>query len=170
MDLETLKATQTPIKERYRTDASSAIVTLRAKGIVVPNEQQCFVLSFAGEVRAGLHPAAGGSVRDACSAEMLLESLVACAGVTLGAVATNMSIEIRRCEIEAIGSMDFRGTLGVDRTAPVGLTGIRLQFSIDSAASEESLAKLISLTERYCVIYQTLKAGVPIEAALELHS
>lgn len=170
MDLETLKAIQTPIKEQYRIDAQSALVTLRSKGIVVPNEQQCLVTSFAGEVRAGLHPAAGGSDRDACSAEMLLESLVACAGVTLGAVATNMSIEIRRCEIEAMGRMDFRGTLGVDRTAPVGLTDIQLQFVIEANASEESIAKLVSLTERYCVIYQTLKKGVPVETTLKHHS
>jgi uncharacterized OsmC-like protein len=170
MDLATLKATQTPIKEQYKVDARSALVMLRSNGVVVPNEQQCLVTSFAGDVRAGLHPAAGGSDRDACSAEMLLESLVACAGVTLGAVATNMSIEIRRCEIEAIGSMDFRGTLGVDRTAPVGLTNIQLQFVIDSNATEELLAKLISLTERYCVIYQTLKAGVPVETTLKHHS
>lgn len=170
MDLETLKAIQTPIKEQYRIDAQSALVTLRTKGTVVPNEQQCLVTSYAGVVRAGLHPAAGGSDRDACSAEMLLESLVACAGVTLGAVATNMSIEIRRCEIEAIGRMDFRGTLGVDRAAPVGLTDIQLQFAIDSDATEESIEKLVSLTERYCVIYQTLKKGIPVETTLKLHS
>lgn len=169
MDLETLKAIQSPIKEKYRNDSNSAVVTLRAKGVVSVNDQKCLVPSFAGKVRAGLHPAAGGSANDACSAEMLLESLVACAGVTLGAVATNMAIEIDQCEIEAVGTMDFRGTLGVDRTASVGLTNIKLLFHIDSPSSEESLTKLVSLTERYCVIYQTLKVGVPVEATLKIH-
>ena len=162
MKLDELKAIQGPIKDKYRNDPASACVTIRSVGSVdVPN-QHCTITSDAGTIRAGLHPAAGGSSSDACSAEMLLESLVACAGVTFAAVATNMSVSVRSCKIQAEGDMDFRGTLGVDRAAPVGLIGIRLQFQIDSDAEPADLEKLISLTERYCVIYQTLTKGVPI--------
>jgi uncharacterized OsmC-like protein len=160
MNIEELKRIQAPIKEAYRNDPSSALVTIRSQGIVDVSNQHCSIDSFAGTIRAGLHPAAGGSQADACSAEMLLESLIACAGVTLSAVATNMDIAIESCRIEAEADMDFRGTLGVDRTAPVGLVGIRMQFHIQSKAPNESIAKLISLTERYCVIYQTLRHGV----------
>ena len=164
MNFDQLKAVQAPIKDRYRTDPASAYVTIRSSGIVdVPN-QHCSIKSHAGTMRAGLHPAAGGTEADACSAELLLESLVACAGVTLSAVATNMGIEVRSCKIQAEGDMDFRGTLGVDRVAPVGLTAIRLHFQIDSSAEEAALDKLVSLTERYCVIYQTLIKGVSVAA------
>jgi uncharacterized OsmC-like protein len=163
MNTEQLRAAQAPIKDRYRSDPQAALVTIRSVGMVDVANQHCSIVSFAGTIRAGLHPAAGGSDRDACSAELLLESLVACAGVTFAAVATNMSIGIRSCEIEAAGDMDFRGTLGVDRSAPVGLTAIRLNFKVDSDAPTESIEKLISLTERYCVIYQTIKQGVAIQ-------
>jgi uncharacterized OsmC-like protein len=161
MNLEELRQRQAPIKDRYRTEPNSALVTLKCSGTVDVGNQHCSLDSFAGEVRAGLHPAAGGSSADACSAEMLLESLVACAGVTLAAVATNMGIVVDQCTISAEGDMDFRGTLGVDRTAPVGLTAIRLRFQIESAAEATLIEKLIQLTERYCVIYQTLSRGVP---------
>lgn len=164
MNLDQLRAVQTPIKDKYRTDPVSALVTIRSSGILdVPN-QHCSIKSHAGTVRAGLHPAAGGTEADACSAELLLESLVACAGVTLSAVATNMGIEVRSCRIQAEGDMDFRGTLGVDRAAPVGLTAIRLKFQIDSSADIATLDKLVNLTERYCVIYQTLIKGVSVAA------
>ena len=159
MNLDQLKAVQAPIKDKYRTDPETASVTIRSSGIVDVSNQHCSIKSHAGTVRAGLHPAAGGNEADACSAELLLESLVACAGVTLSAVATNMGIEVRSCKIQAEGDMDFRGTLGIDRAAPVGLTAIRLKFQIDSSAEEATLDKLVNLTERYCVIYQTLKSS-----------
>ena len=160
MNINQLKTIQAPIKDKYRTDPASALVTIRSVGSVDVSEQHCLIQSHCGSIRAGLHPAAGGTEADACSAEMLLESLVACAGVTFSAVATNMGIDIRTCTIEAEGDMDFRGTLGVERTAPVGLTAIRLNFRIDSTAESATLDKLVSLTERYCVIYQTLIKGV----------
>jgi len=162
MNIEQLRALQAPIKEQYRTEPTSALVTIRSRGAVDVANQHCSIQSHSGTIRAGLHPAAGGIPEDACSAELLLESLVACAGVTFSAVATNMAIEIQSCRIEAEGDMDFRGTLGVDRSAPVGLTAIRLKFQIESSAEPASLDKLVSLTERYCVIYQTLIKGVSI--------
>jgi len=160
MNIEQLKAIQTPLKDRYRTEPTSALVTIRTQGKIDVKNQHCRIDSFAGTIRAGLHPAAGGTDADACSANLLLESLVACAGVTLSAVATSMDIEVRECQILAEADMDFRGTLGVDRSAPVGLTAVRLFFHVDSDADSASIAKLISLTERYCVIYQTLQTGV----------
>jgi len=162
MNLEKLRALQAPIKEQYRIEPTSALVTIRSHGVVDIANQHCSIQSHSGTIRAGLHPAAGGIPEDACSAELLLESLVACAGVTFSAVATNMAIEIESCRIEAEGDMDFRGTLGVDRTAPVGLTAIRLKFQIESSAEPGTLEKLVSLTERYCVIYQTLIKGVSV--------
>lgn len=164
MNVDQLKAVQAPLKDKYRTDPAAASVTIRSHGIVDVSNQHCSIESHAGSIRAGLHPAAGGTDADACSAELLLESLVACAGVTLSAVATNMGIEVRSCKIEAEADMDFRGTLGVDRVAPVGLTAIRLTFQIDSSADAATLDKLVNLTERYCVIYQTLIKGVSIAA------
>ena len=164
MNVDQLKAVQAPLKDKYRTDPASASVTIRSHGIVDVSNQHCSIESHAGSIRAGLHPAAGGTDADACSAELLLESLVACAGVTLSAVATNMGIEVRSCKIEAEADMDFRGTLGVDRVAPVGLTAIRLKFQIESNAESATLDKLVNLTERYCVIYQTLIKGVSIAA------
>lgn len=161
MNSEQLKIVQTPLKERYRSEPDTALVTICSSGQVDVQNQHCKITSHAGEIRAGLHPAAGGSAEDACSAELLLESLIACAGVTLSAVATNMGIEVCSCTIRAEADMDFRGTLGVDRAAPVGLTAIRMNFDIDTAAEPTVVAKLIQLTERYCVIYQTLLKGVP---------
>jgi uncharacterized OsmC-like protein len=161
MNLEELRARQLPIKHRYKQSPAEAMVDLHASGKVIINEQQCLIDTHAGESRAGLHIAAGGTGDDACSGEMLLEALVACAGVTFSAVATNMSLPIKSCEIVAKAKMDFRGTLGVDRTAPVGLTELELIFQIESDAAPESIDKLIQLTERYCVIYQTLKNGIP---------
>ena len=166
MNLDQLKAIQAPIKEKFRIDPASALVTIRTEGKVDASNQHCVIQSHAGKIRAGLHPAAGGTEADACSAELLLESLVACAGVTLSAVATNMGIDVQTCTIEAEGDMDFRGTLGVERTAPVGLTAIRLNFRIESSAESATLDKLVSLTERYCVIYQTLIKGVQCSTAL----
>ena len=162
MNIEQLRAIQAPIKEQYRTEPTSALVTIRSRGTVDVANQHCSIQSHSGTILAGLHSAAGGVPEDACSAELLLESLVACAGVTFSAVATNMAIEIQSCRIEAEGDMDFRGTLGVDRSAPVGLTAIRLKFQIESNAEPASLEKLVSLTERYCVIYQTLIQGVSV--------
>ncbi len=162
MNLDQLKAIQTPIKDTYRKAPDRAKVTIRSLGIVDVPSQHCSFNSHAGIVRAGLHPAAGGTAADACSAELLLESLVACAGVTLSAVATNMGIEVQSCQIEAEGDMDFRGTLGVDKTAPVGLTAIRLKFRVQTMADATTVEKLVSLTERYCVIYQTLIKGVSV--------
>lgn len=165
MDAGQLKAVQAPIKDRYRTDPASALVTIESVGELDIKNQHCNIKSFAGMVRAGLHPAAGGNDQDACSAELLLESLVACAGVTFSAVATNMGLEIGSCRIIASGDMDFRGTLGVDREAPVGLTAVRLKFEIESSLESSVLDKLVQLTERYCVIYQTLQRGVPVTTA-----
>ena len=162
MNLEQLRVVQAPIKEKYRTEPTSALVTIRSHGSADVANQHCSIKSHSGTIRAGLHPGAGGNPEDACSAELLLESLVACAGVTFSAVATNMAVEVQSCRIEAEGDMDFRGTLGVDRTAPVGLTAIRLKFQIESSAEPATLDKLLSLTERYCVIYQTLAKGVTV--------
>jgi len=162
MNSEQLKSIQALIKDRYRTDPESALVTIRTEGNVNTSNQHCSLQSFAGTVRAGLHPAAGGTDADACSAELLLESLVACAGVTFSAVATNMNITVTSCKISVEGDMDFRGTMGTDRNAPVGFTAVRLHFQVDADADEATVAKLISLTERYCVIYQTLKNGVAV--------
>ena len=170
MNLEELRAKQLPIKDRYKQSPAEALVTLHASGKVLVDDQQCLLDTHAGVSRAGLHMAAGGTGDDACSGEMLLEALVACAGVTFSAVATNMSLAIKSCEIVAKAKMDFRGTLGVDRAAPVGLTELELIFQVDSDATRESIDKLIQLTERYCVIYQTLKNGVPTIRSSAVHS
>jgi len=161
MKTEELKAIQSPLKDAYRIEPAKALVTMRAEGKVELSGQVCSVLSHAGLVRAGLHKAAGGPGAEACSGELLLESLVACAGVTFSAVATNMALLVRGCKIVAEGDMDFRGTLGIDRIVPVGLTGVRLMFQVDSDLDQATVDKLVSLTERYCVIYQTLLKGVP---------
>ena len=157
MNLEELRASQAPLKARYKNEPESALVTLHAQGTPDTAEQICRVETFLGVVPAGLHPATGGSGASACSADMLLQALVACAGVTLGAVATSMGITVRGGRIEAAGVVDFRGTLGVSREAPVGFKSISLSFDLDTDAAPESLAKLLELTERYCVVYQTLK-------------
>jgi uncharacterized OsmC-like protein len=159
---EELRTLQEPLKERYRNDARSAVVTLRAAGRIGEGIT-CKVDTGKALVEAGLHPATGGDGFAACSGDMLLEALVACAGVTLRAVATALGIELRDATIEAEGDLDFRGTLAVAKDAPVGFKAIRLSFKLDTSASEEQLATLLRLTERYCVVYQTLRNSPPVE-------
>jgi uncharacterized OsmC-like protein len=157
MNAEDLKALQAPLKEKYRADPAAAVVTLRAEGRAAEGVA-CKVDTGRSMVEAGLHPATGGNGTQACSGDMLLEALVACAGVTLRAVATAIGVELRDARILAEGDLDFRGTLGVSKEAPVGFSSVRLTFKLDSGASEEQLATLVRLTERYCVVLQTLKA------------
>jgi uncharacterized OsmC-like protein len=157
-----LRALQEPLKERYRNDAQAAVVTLRAEGRIGEGIS-CKVATGKALVEAGLHPATGGDGYAACSGDMLLEALVACAGVTLRAVATAIGIELRDAKIEAEGVLDFRGTLAVAKDAPVGFKAIRLAFGLDTPASEEQIATLVRLTERYCVVYQTLRNSPPVE-------
>jgi uncharacterized OsmC-like protein len=161
MNADELRALQAPIKDRYRKDAGAAVVTLRAEGRIGEGIA-CRVDTARALVEAGLHPASGGSGQQACSGDMLLEALVACAGVTLKAVATALGIELRDARVLAEGDLDFRGTLGVAKDAPVGLREIRLRFELDTDAPAESRAKLIELTERYCVVLQTLRRAPPI--------
>ncbi len=157
MNAEQLRAMQAPIKQRYRDAPESARVPVRAECRLDPDDVACTVTTWHGETRAGLHPATGGSGELACSADMLLEALVACAGVTLRAVATAMGITLRGGRVVAEGHWDARGTLGIDRAVPVGLTDIVLRFELDADAPADKLARLIETTERYCVILQTLK-------------
>jgi uncharacterized OsmC-like protein len=158
-----LKAKQAPLKELYRTDPKRAIVTLRAQAqIDDPAALSCGVETGRALVKAGLHPASGGDGSLVCSGDMLLQALVACAGVTLRAVATSTGIEVRAGTIAAEGDLDFRGTLGLDRETPVGFYAIRLRFDLETDASAEQLATLQKLTERYCVVYQTLRRGVAL--------
>lgn len=153
---------QAPLKEKYKSDPQSACVTFSVSGEVVPHELSIRIPTHVGELVSGLHPAAGGDGTEGCSGDMLLESLVGCAGVTFQAVSHAMGIKVRSARITAEGDMDFRGTLGVERETPVGITSIRLGFEIDCDADDEAIAKLLSLTERYCVIYQTLIGGIEI--------
>ena len=162
MDAAELKKLQTPLKDKYRDDPESAILTLRATG-KTGDQVSCKVDTGRAMVEAGLHPYTGGTGMLACSGDLLLEALVACAGVTLSAVATSIGIDIKSCDIKAEGDLDFRGTLGVSKEAPVGFKMIRLFFDVKSDASGEQLDKLVSLTERYCVVYQTIKAGVEVQ-------
>jgi uncharacterized OsmC-like protein len=155
MEADTLRALQTPLKDRYRQEPSAALITLRAQGRLGENVT-CNIETGKALVAAGLHPATGGTGLSACSGDMLLEALVACAGVTLNAVATSLGIKLRDAVLDAEGDLDFRGTLGVAKDAPVGFRDIRLRIALDSDASEEQLATLMRLTERYCVVYQTL--------------
>jgi uncharacterized OsmC-like protein len=155
MNADELKALQAPLKDRYRESPGAALVTLRAHGHLGEGIT-CRVETGKALVSAGLHPASGGDGLAACSGDMLLEALVACAGVTLGAVATAIGVTLKGASLEAEGDLDFRGTLGVDREAPVGFRAIRLTVSLDTDASEEQVATLLKLTERYCVVYQTL--------------
>jgi uncharacterized OsmC-like protein len=167
VNVEQLRAAQAPLKARYKEEPASALVTLHANGAPEVEEQVCRVETFLGIVDAGLHPATGGDGTKACSADMLLEALVACAGVTLGAVATSMGVKVSEARIWAEGVVDFRGTLGVAREAPVGFRSINLHFDIDSDATPEALSKLIELTERYCVILQTLKTPPTLSTTKE---
>src|SRR5574341_2367472 len=161
MNAEELRALQAPIKERYRADADAAVVTLRAEG-KLGEGLTCSVEAGRAMVKAGLHPASGGSGLSACSGDMLLQALVACAGVTLNAVATALGIELRDARLHAEGDLDFRGTLGVARDAPVGFREIRLKFDLDTDAGSEQRKKLIELTERYCVVLQTVRSSPPV--------
>ncbi|HEX6294958.1 MAG TPA: OsmC family protein [Burkholderiales bacterium] len=156
MKAEELKALQAPIKERYRSDPAAAVITLRAEGRIGEGIA-CRVDTGRALVEAGLHPATGGSGTQACSGDMLLEALAACAGVTLKAVSTALSIKINDGKVMAEGDLDFRGTLGVAKDAPVGFREIRLRFELDTDASEEQKKKLVELTERYCVVLQTIR-------------
>ena len=155
MDAQELKALQAPIKERYRNEPGAAVVTLRAEGRIGEGIA-CRVDTGRALVEAGLHPATGGSGMQACSGDMLLEALVACAGVTLKAVGTALSIKINDGKVTAEGDLDFRGTLGVAKDAPVGFREIRLAFELDTDAPQEKIDQLLKLTERYCVVFQTL--------------
>jgi uncharacterized OsmC-like protein len=155
MNAEELRSAQAPLKARYRENPEAAMITLRAEG-QLGEGVSCKIETGKAMVVAGLHPGTGGSGMAACSGDMLLEALVACAGVTLNAVATALGIELRDATLVAEGDLDFRGTLGLDKAVPVGFQNIRLLFKVDTTATEEELATLLRLTERYCVIYQTL--------------
>jgi uncharacterized OsmC-like protein len=155
MKAEELRSVQAPLKEHYRLSPEAALVTLHAQGRLGEGIS-CKVETGRALISAGLHPATGGNGQAACSGDMLLEALVACAGVTLNAVATSLGIELRDASLRAEGDLDFRGTLGVAKEAPVGFQSIRLQIAVDTDASEEQLATLLRLTERYCVVFQTL--------------
>jgi len=161
MNADELKALQAPIKDRYRNDPAAAVITLRAEARAAEGIA-CRVDTGKAMVEAGLHPATGGSGTQACSGDMLLEALVACAGVTLKAVATAIGIELRDARIIAEGDLDFRGTLGVAKDAPVGFREIRLKFELETDASAEQKKKLVELTERYCVVLQTIRKTPPV--------
>lgn len=165
MDAEQLREIQAPLKSKYKDDPESARILLKASGSLDGDGLSCRVETGKAMVEAGLHPATGGSGMQACSGDMLLEALVACAGVTLKAVATAIGVNLRGGKVTAEGNLDVRGTLGVDKEAPVGFEDIRLHFALDTDADEEQLQTLIRLTERYCVIYQTLKHAPPVEVS-----
>ena len=165
MNATELRALQAPLKERYREDPGSATVTLHAAGDL-DEGVSCSVRTGRAIATAGLHPASGGNGSLLCSGDMLLEALVACAGVTLRAVSTSLEIAVRGGTVTAEGDLDFRGTLGVDRDAPVGFRDIRLYFELDTDAGEDQLADLLRLTERYCVVLQTITAGRPVQATI----
>lgn len=165
MDAQGLKALQLPLKEQYRSEPERAVITLKAAG-KIGEGVTCSVQTSKALIEAGLHPATGGSGLQACSGDMLLEALVACAGVTLGAVATALEIDIGEAEVRAEGDLDFRGTLGVAKEAPVGFQSIRLIFDIPKPITEEQRASLLKLTERYCVVLQTLKNGPALSAQI----
>ena len=156
MDSAKLKAMQAPLKDAYRNDAAQALITLRAKGSVDEQKIACKVETGRAIAEAGLHPATGGNGMELCSGDMLLEALVACAGVTLKAVATALEFRLDGATVEAEGDLDFRGTLGVSKEAPVGFRAIRLNFDLDTDEPQERIDTLIKLTERYCVVFQTI--------------
>lgn len=163
MNSEELKKLQAPLKEKYREQPEAAYITLKANG-QIGEGISCKVETGKAMIEAGLHSATGGTGMLACSGDLLLEALVACAGVTLQAVATAIGIEIKNGTVKAEGDLDFRGTLGVSKEVPVGFVSIRLSFNLETDASEEQLASLAKLTERYCVVYQTLAKGVPVKS------
>jgi len=166
MDASALRTMQAPLKDRYKSDPKAACITLKARGTLDDAHIACKVETGRALAVAGLHPATGGSGLELCSGDMLLEALVACAGVTLKAVATALDIPLRSATVAAEGDLDFRGTLGVAKDAPVGFAQIRLRFDVDTDVPQDKLDSLLKLTERYCVVYQTIKSGPPIEVKL----
>jgi uncharacterized OsmC-like protein len=167
MDAAELRAMQAPIKDRYKADSSAALITLKARGTLDDTGIACKVETGRALATAGLHPATGGSGLELCSGDMLLEALVACAGVTLKAVSTALEIPLTSGRVSAEGDLDFRGTLGVAKDAPVGFREIRLTFDVETDAPQDKLDQLLKLTERYCVVYQTIKSGPPVQVALK---
>ncbi len=165
MDAAELRALQAPIKDKYKAEPEAAVITLKAKGSL-DDGIACKVETGRALQIAGLHPATGGSGRELCSGDMLLEALVACAGVTLKAVATAIDIPLKSGKVSAEGDLDFRGTLGVAKDAPVGFREIRLRFEVETDAPQDKLDQLLKLTERYCVVYQTIKAGPKVDVSL----
>jgi len=166
MDAQALRAMQGPIKDRYKADPQAAVITLKARGTLDDANIACKVETGRALAVAGLHPATGGSGLELCSGDMLLEALVACAGVTLKAVSTALDVPLRAATVAAEGDLDFRGTLGVAKDAPVGFKTIRLSFTVDTDAPQEKLDQVLKLTERYCVVYQTIRNGPPVEIRL----
>jgi uncharacterized OsmC-like protein len=167
MDATELRAMQAPIKDRYKSDPGAALITLKAKGSLDDQNIACKVETGRALAVAGLHPATGGSGMELCSGDMLLEALVACAGVTLKAVSTALAIPLKSGTVSAEGDLDFRGTLGVDKEAPVGFRQIRLRFDVETDAPQDKLDLLLKLTERYCVVYQTIKNGPKISVSMQ---
>ncbi len=167
MDGTELRAMQAPIKERYKSDPGAAMITLKAKGTLDAPGIACKLETGRAMAIAGLHPATGGSGIELCSGDMLLEALVACAGVTVKAVATALDIPLRNGVVSAEGDLDFRGTLGVAKDAPVGFAQIRLRFDLETDVAQDKLDQLLKLTERYCVVYQTIKSGPPVDVAMK---
>ena len=166
MDASALRTMQAPLKDRYKSDPKAACITLKARGTLDDAHIACKVETGRALAVAGLHPATGGSGLELCSGDMLMEALVACAGVTLKAVATALDIPLKSATVAAEGDLDFRGTLGVAKDAPVGFAQIRLRFDVDTDVPQNKLDSLLKLTERYCVVYQTIKSGPPIEVKL----
>ncbi|GJD47548.1 hypothetical protein OPKNFCMD_0256 [Methylobacterium crusticola] len=166
MDATELRSLQAPLKDRYRSEPDAAVVTLTAQGSLDDGGIACKVETGRALAVAGLHPASGGSGAELCSGDMLLEALVACAGVTLKAVATALEIPLRKGLVKAEGDLDFRGTLGVDKGAPVGFRAIRLAFEVDADAPQEKLDQLLKLTERYCVVFQTINQRPQLDVTM----
>ena len=167
MDATELRAMQAPIKDRYKSDPGAALITLKAKGSLDDQSIACKVETGRALAVAGLHPATGGSGMELCSGDMLLEALVACAGVTLKAVSTALAIPLKSGTVLAEGDLDFRGTLGVDKEAPVGFREIRLRFNVETDAPQDKLDQLLKLTERYCVVYQTIAKGPSVDIKMQ---
>src|SRR5499425_1058811 len=167
MDADELRAMQAPIKERYKATPDAALITLKAKGTLDDTNIACKVETGRALAVAGLHPATGGSGLELCSGDMLLEALVACAGVTLKSVATAIEVPLKQGVVFAEGDLDFRGTLGVDKEAPVGFAEIRLRFEVDTPAPQDKLDLLLKLTERYCVVYQTIRNGPKVAVSMK---
>src|SRR6266581_2576180 len=167
MDAAELRATQAPIKERYKADPAAAVITLKARGSIESEGLTCKVETGRALALAGLHPASGGSGLELCSGDMLLEALVACAGVTLKSVATAIEVPLASGRVIAEGDLDFRGTLGVDKEVPVGFAEIRLRFEVETSAPQDKLDLLLKLTERYCVVYQTIKNGPKVSVSMK---